>query len=44
MCPFRLYIPQYKSYELGAIAILTGKTAQHYEYEFKTIKDNINIL
>lgn len=42
MCPFRLYIPQYKSYELGAIAILTGKTQQHYEYAFKMLKDNIN--
>jgi len=42
MCPLRLFIPQYKSYELGAIALLTGKTTQHYEYTFQTIKDNIN--
>ena len=26
MCQFRLYIPQYKSYEIGALTILTGKT------------------
>ena len=42
MCPLRLFIPQYKSYELGAIALLTGKTTQHYEYTFQTLKDNIN--
>ena len=30
-CSFRLYIPQYKSYELGAISILTHKIAQHHE-------------
>ena len=35
MCPFRLYIPQSKSYELGAIAILAGKTQHHYEYHLK---------
>ena len=42
MCPLRLYIPQYKNYELEAIALLTGKTTQHYEYTFQTLKDNIN--
>ena len=42
MRPLRLFIPQYKSYELGAIALLTGKTTQHYEYTFQTLKDNIN--
>ena len=42
MCPFRLYIPQHKKYELGAIAILTVKTAKYIEYTFKVIKDNIN--
>ena len=36
-----IYIDQYKSYDLGALAILAGKTVQHYEYAFKTIKDNI---
>ena len=41
-CPLRIYIEQYKSYELVGLAKLTGKTQKHYEYAFNSFKDNIN--
>ena len=42
ICPFRLLVPQYQSYELGGLVLLTGKTTQHYQFAFTKLKDNIN--
>ena len=41
-CPLRIYIEQYKNYELAGLAVLTGKTEKHYEFAFNALKENIN--
>ena len=41
-CPLRIYIEQYKIYELAGLAKLTGKTEKNYEFAFNALKENIN--
>ena len=42
ICLLRIYIEQYKSYELVGLAILTGNSQKHYEYDLNSLKNNIN--
>lgn len=39
LCPFQIYINQYKTTILGALILLTGKSRNHYEYAFNSSKD-----
>ena len=32
LCPFHIYVKQYKTTILGALILLTGKSKEHYDF------------
>ena len=39
LCPFQIYIKQYKTTILGALILLTSKSKDHYDFAFNSIKN-----
>ena len=44
LCPYQMYINQYKTTILGALILLTDKTREHYEFAFNSIKAIVTII
>lgn len=44
LCPFHIYVKQYKTTILGALILLTGKSKEHYAFNsIKNIVSNYTI-
>ena len=42
LCPFHIYVKQYKTTILGALILLTGKSKEHYVFAFNSIKNIVS--
>ena len=42
LCPFHIYVKQYKTTILGALILLTGKSKEHYDFAFNSIKNIVS--
>ena len=42
LCPYHIYIPLYKTTILGGLALLNGKSIEHYQFAFHGIKSIVN--